>query len=404
MSNSNYNSNTNDLKLKSSTEIEDNNTYPEIDNFDNLEIDKSILRGIYSMGYEIPSNIQRKAIHPIIKGHDLIAQAQSGSGKTATFIIGCLQLVDVTLNKPQIVISCPSRELATQIYYNFELLNQYYKAKGILIMGGTMVEDNFKALEAGAQVIIGTPGRIYDMMKRYALKTTHLKCFVLDEADEMLSRGFKDQIYEIFQFIPKKCQVCIFSATMPDEALELSSKFIPNAIKILVKQEKVTVEGIKQYYLGVDNETWKVETLLDLYERLQISQTIIFVNSINKAEYLQKLLEEQNFVVSCIHGEMPQLLRDKIMTSFRKGTSRVMIATDVIARGIDVQQVSVVINYDMPKYTETYVHRIGRSGRYGRKGVAINFITDRDTEMLERIQKQYHIVINPLPENIKDFI
>jgi translation initiation factor 4A len=382
----------------------DTNPYPEVDDFDNLGVDEKILRGIYSMGYEIPSVIQRKAITPMIKGHDLIAQAQSGSGKTACFLIGSMQKVDISLNKPQVVVVCHNRELAQQIYYNFECLNQYTKIKGALIMGGTVVEDNFRALDNGAQFIVGTPGRIYDMMKRYVLKTDNVKCFIMDEADEMLSKGFKEQIYEIFQFIPKKCQVCIFSATMTEEALELTKKFIPNAVKILVKPEKVTVEGIKQYYLGIESETWKLETLFDLYERLQISQTIIFVNSINKAEFIRDKLEEENFVVDCIHSGMSQMERDKIMTSFRTGESRVLVATDVIARGIDVQQVSIVINYDMPKYCETYVHRIGRSGRYGRKGIAINFVTDDDKLQLDRIKRYYRTEINPLPENIKDMI
>jgi len=401
----NYRSHEQDIQTMPNDDIfVDTNPYEEVDDFDKFEIDEKILRGIYSMGYEIPSVIQRKAVQPMLKGHDLIAQAQSGSGKTACFLIGSMQKVDVSINKPQVVIVCHNRELAQQIYYNFECLNQYLKLKGALIMGGTVVEDNFRALDAGAQFIVGTPGRIYDMMKRYVLKTDQVKAFIMDEADEMLSKGFKEQIYEIFQFIPKKCQVCIFSATMTEEALELTKKFIPNAVKILVKPEKVTVEGIKQFYLGIESETWKLETLFDLYERLQISQTIIFVNSINKAEFIRDKLEEENFIVSCIHSGMSQVERDKIMTSFRTGESRVLVATDVIARGIDVQQVSIVINYDMPKYCETYVHRIGRSGRYGRKGIAINFVVDDDKLQLDRIKRYYRTNIEPLPENIKDMI
>ncbi len=395
---------TENANSNSSSMFEDNSPYPELESFDDLEVDEKILRGIYSMGYEIPSNIQRRAIVPLIKGNDLVAQAQSGSGKTATFLIGSMQRIDISIKKPQLLVLCPSRELAQQIHYNFECLNTYLKAKSALIMGGTQVEENFKAFDDGAQVIIGTPGRVYDMMKRYVFKTDDLRVFIMDEADEMLSKGFKDQIYEIFQFIPKKCQVGVFSATMPDSALDLTSKFIPNALRILVKPERVTVDGIKQFYLVIENETWKLETLYDLYERLQISQTIIFVNSIKKAEWLKEKLEEVNFIVSCIHGEMSQLERDKIMVSFRNGKSRVLIATDVIARGIDIQQVSIVINYDIPKFCETYVHRIGRSGRYGRKGFAINFVTDKEFGQLERIQDFYKTTIEPLPESIKDMI
>jgi translation initiation factor 4A len=387
-----------------SSMFEDNNTYPDLDSFDDLEVKEQLLRGIYSMGYEVPSAIQRKAIQPLIKGNDLVAQAQSGSGKTATFLIGAMERIDLSINQPQVLILCPGRELAQQIYYNFECLNQYLKAKGTLIMGGTPTDENFRVLREGVQVIIGTPGRVFDMMKRSALKTKELKTFIMDEADEMLSKGFKDQIYDIFQFIPRETQIGVFSATMPEEALDLTKRFIPNAIRILVKAERVTVEGIKQYYLLIEDDLYKLETLYDLYERLKISQTIIFVNSIRTAESLRDKLEKENFVVACIHGEMTQLQRDKIMMSFRCGESRVMIATDVIARGIDVQQVSIVINYDIPKFCETYVHRIGRSGRYGRKGIAINFVTDREFEQLERIQRFYKTTIEPLPESIKDLM
>lgn len=386
------------------TDFKDNNPYPEISSFDDLEIADDLLRGIYSFGYEIPSAIQRKSITPMIKGDDLIAQAQSGSGKTATFLIGAMQRVDRKLQKPQVIIICPNRELAQQIYYNFECLNQYTKITSTILMGGTQVDENYKILEKGVQFIVGTPGRVYDMMKRYILKTDALKCFVMDEADEMLSKGFKDQIYEIFQFIPPKCQVCIFSATMPKAQLDLTKKFIPTAVRILVQPEKLTVEGIRQYYLGVEHESWKLETLYDLYERLQISQTIIFVNSIHKAKFLAEKLEEEKFVVDCIHGEMSQVQRDKIMNSFRRGESRVLVATDVIARGIDVQQVSIVINYDMPRYYETYIHRIGRSGRYGRKGIAINFVTDREYPTIEKIQRIFKTTIEELPDNIKNII
>ena len=198
----------------------------EVNNFDELDISEDLLRGIYSMGFEYPSAIQRKAIPNMLLKDDLIAQAQSGTGKTATFLIGSINKIDVTLKVPQILIICPNRELAHQIYYNYGLLNTYYKSSGALIIGGTLVEDNFKDLDGGAQFIVGTPGRIYDMMKRYVLRTEKLKCFILDEADEMLSRGFKDQIYEIFQFIPKDCQTCIFSATMPPSALEITEKFM----------------------------------------------------------------------------------------------------------------------------------------------------------------------------------
>jgi translation initiation factor 4A len=378
--------------------------YEEASSFDDLEINEDILRGIYAMGFETPSAIQRLAIRPMLDKYDLIAQAQSGTGKTATFLIGSLQKINRDIKKPQVIVLCPNRELAQQIHYNLEGLNAYFKVKTALIMGGTLVDDNFKILDAGAQFIIGTPGRVFDMMKRYVLKTSEVKCFVMDEADEMLSKGFKDQIYEIFQFIPKSAQICLFSATLPPVALEVTEKFMKNPNKILVKTDEITLDGIKQYYLGVQHESWKTATLFDLYENLSMKQTIIFCNSKRKAEWLKDQLTAENFTVSCIHSDLTQIVRDKTMKSFRLGTSRILIATDVIARGIDIQQVEIVINFDLPREIETYIHRIGRSGRFGRKGIAINFVTQKEFTQMTRIEEHYHTAIEPLPENIKELI
>ena len=372
--------------------------------FDDMDLKEDILRGIYSYGFEVPSSIQQIAIKPLIEGKDLIAQAQSGTGKTATFTIGALEKIDKSIMKPQVLILAPNRELAMQIYKVFESLNTFHEVKGGLIMGGTDLRDNFKLLDEGIQYIVGTPGRIFDMLKRYALITDEIKLFILDEADEMLSRGFKEQVYEIFQYITKECQVCLFSATMPDIALDISRKFMRDPIRILIDKENLTLEGIKQYYLGVEQENWKLATLFDLYEKLSISQSIIFVNSKRKADFLKDQLEENDYTVDCIHGDLTQKDRNDIMQSFRNGNSRILITTDIIARGIDVQTVSIVINYDIPRYREVYIHRIGRSGRFGRKGIAINFVTEREYNNLKEIQDFYKTEIVPLPENIKDLI
>jgi translation initiation factor 4A len=372
--------------------------------FDDMDLKEDILRGIYSYGFEVPSSIQQRAIKPLIEGKDMIAQSQSGTGKTATFTIGCLERVDIEVMKPQIIVLAPNRELAMQIFKVFESINEYYGVKGGLIMGGTNLKDNFRLLDEGVQYIVGTPGRVFDMLKRYAIVTDKIKTFVLDEADEMLSRGFKEQIYEIFQYIPKESQICLFSATMPDMALDLTKKFMRDPIRILIDKENLTLEGIKQYYLGVEQENWKVATLYDLYEKLSISQSIIFVNSKRKADFLKVQLEENEYTVDCIHGDLTQNERNEIMDDFRNGKSRILITTDIIARGIDVQSVSIVINYDIPRYREIYIHRIGRSGRFGRKGIAINFVTEREYENLKDIQDFYQTEILPLPENIKDLL
>ena len=372
--------------------------------FDDMDLKEDILRGIYSYGFEKPSSIQQRAIKPLIEGKDLIAQAHSGTGKTATFTIGALEIIDKSIMKPQVIILAPNRELAMQIFNVFNSLNDYHGVKGGLIMGGTDLRENFKILDEGVQYIVGTPGRIYDMLKRYALVTDSIKSFILDEADEMLSRGFKEQIYEIFQFIPKECQVCLFSATMPEMALEIAKKFMREPTRILVNKEQLTLEGIKQYYLGVEQESWKLATLQDLYEKLSISQSIIFVNSKRKADFLKEQLEQNDYTVECIHGDLTQKDRNEIMQSFRNGNSRILITTDILARGIDIQTVSIVINYDIPRYREVYIHRIGRSGRFGRKGIAINFVTEREYDNLKDIQNFYQTEIIPLPENIKDLL
>ena len=372
--------------------------------FDDMDLKEDILRGIYSYGFEVPSSIQQRAIKPLIEGKDLIAQAHSGTGKTATFTIGALQIIDKSIMKPQVLILAPNRELAMQIFNVFNSLNDYHGIKGGLIMGGTDLRDNFKLLDEGVQYIVGTPGRVYDMLKRYALVTDNIKSFILDEADEMLSRGFKEQIYEIFQFIPKEAQVCLCSATMPEMALEIAKKFMKDPTRILVNKEQLTLEGIKQYYLGVEQESWKLATLQDLYEKLSISQSIIFVNSKRKADFLKEQLENNDYTVECIHGDLTQKDRNEIMQSFRNGNSRILITTDILARGIDIQNVSIVINYDIPRYREVYIHRIGRSGRFGRKGIAINFVTEREYDNLKDIQNFYQTEIIPLPENIKDLL
>jgi translation initiation factor 4A len=389
-------SNENDINISEELEI--------CDNFDDMGLSEELLRGIYANGFEKPSAIQTKAIKPLITGRDIIAQAQSGTGKTGTFLIGSLQRVDLSLIKPQVVVLAPNRELAIQIHTVMKSISNFLNIKSALLIGGVTISNNFKVLDEGVQFIVGTPGRVYDMIKRYALKTNDIKSFILDEADEMLSRGFKDQIYEIFQYVPKETQICIFSATLPPQALEVTEKFMNNPLQILVKKEELTLEGIQQYYLGLEQESWKIATLIDLYDKLSISQSIIFANSRRKAEYIKEQLMLQDHVVHYIHGEMSQDDRNDVMEKFRLGQIRILISTDIIARGIDIQQVSIVINYDIPKYREVYIHRIGRSGRYGRKGTAINFVTDKEYQHLRDIMEFYQTDIQPLPENIKDLI
>lgn len=375
-----------------------------IETFDGMDLPEELLRGIYSYGFEKPSAIQQRAIKPTMLGRDLIAQAQSGTGKTATFAIGTLAKLDPGTKQCQSLILAPTRELAQQIQKVVLALGDFMEVAVHACVGGTAVRDDIRTLSNGVHVVVGTPGRVFDMINRRALKLDHMRQFFLDEADEMLSRGFKDQIYDIFKFLPETVQVCLFSATMPLDVLEVTERFMHSPIRILVKKDELTLEGIKQFYIAVDREEWKLETLCDLYETLTITQAIIYCNTRRKVDWLQEEMQKRDFTVSCMHGDMDQRERDIIMREFRTGSSRVLITTDLLARGIDVQQVSLVINFDLPTNRENYIHRIGRSGRFGRKGVAINFLTGDDARYLRDIEQFYNTEIVEMPMDVADLI
>jgi translation initiation factor 4A len=382
----------------------DSNWDEAIETFDAMELPEELLRGIYSYGFEKPSAIQQRAIKPTMLGRDLIAQAQSGTGKTATFAVGTLAKLDPKLRECQSLILAPTRELAMQIQKVVLALGDYMDIQVHACVGGTAVRDDIRTLQAGVHIVVGTPGRVFDMINRRALRLDSIKQFFLDEADEMLSRGFKDQIYDIFKFLPETVQVCLFSATMPLDVLEVTERFMREPVRILVKKDELTLEGIKQFYIAVDREEWKLETLCDLYETLTITQAIIYCNTRRKVDWLQEEMQKRDFTVSCMHGDMDQRERDIIMREFRTGSSRVLITTDLLARGIDVQQVSLVINFDLPTNRENYIHRIGRSGRFGRKGVAINFLTEGDVRYLRDIEQFYTTEISEMPMDVADLI
>lgn len=379
--------------------------YNEVhETFDAMNLREELLRGIYAYGFEKPSAIQQRAIIPMVLGRDTIAQAQSGMGKTATFVIGILQNIDTSVRKVQALILAPTRELAQQIKKVVDALGDYMGLRSHTCIGGTLVNQDVDVFQHDTpHVVVGTPGRVFDMIQRRALGTTSIKTFCLDEADEMLSRGFKEQIYDVFQFMPSSCQVGLFSATMPSDVLEMTNKFMREPLRILVKRDELTLEGIKQFYIATEKEEWKLDTLCDLYSAITITQAIIYANTRRKVEWLKAKLEERDFTVSIVHGEMEQKQRDAVMAEFRTGSSRILATTDLLARGIDVQQVSLVINYDLPTNRENYIHRIGRSGRFGRKGVAINFVTEQDARAMQEIQEHYNTTIEEMPTDIAEF-
>ena len=375
-----------------------------IDSFDDMGLSDDLLRGIYSIGFENPSAIQQRAIVPLINGLDIIAQSQSGTGKTGTFSIGSLQVIDPDIKQPQVLILSPTRELAQQTYNVAKQLNKYLNYSIMTLIGGKNINHDFKHLDNGCQIVIGCPGRVFDMLKRFALKTDNLKLMIVDEADEMLSRGFKDQIYEILQYIPDQCKVGLFSATMPEEVLAITNKIMKDPLRILIKKEELTLEGIKQFYVYVNNEFIKYDVLCDIYSNLATSQTIIYCNSKRKSIWLNDKLTKEGFAVSLIYGDMHQSDRESIIKNFRNGSTRILISTDILARGIDIQQVSLVINYDVPKYRETYIHRIGRSGRYGRKGLAINFVNNDELSLMRDIESFYNTMLEELPKNFNELL
>lgn len=372
--------------------------------FDELGINENLLRGIYGYGFEKPSIIQNKAIPVLISGKDVIAQAQSGTGKTGAFSIGSLSRIDTSLKQTQLIVLSPTRELAEQTINVMKELSSYTDISFCKVVGGTRVSDCISDLRSDPQVIVGTPGRIIDMISKRHIFTDKLKMVVIDEADEMLSQGFQEMIHIIFQSIPRETQVALFSATFPDELLEITNKFMNEPERILVKKEQLTLEGIQQFYINVKHNNWKYDVLTDIYNTINIAQCIIYINSKNKLNQVYQSLTSDNFPVGMIHGNLMTNERETIMNQFRQGEIRILLSTDLLSRGIDIQQLSLVINYDLPIQKETYIHRIGRSGRYGRKGVAINFVTDRDLQDLEELKNFYNTNIEELPQNIGDII
>lgn len=370
------------------------------ESFDDMGLSSELLRGIYGYGFESPSAIQQRGIVPILGDRDVIAQAQSGTGKTATFSIGILQKIDISRTECQALILVPTRELATQIQTVINAIGSRLNIITHCCVGGIPISEDMRKLQEGVHIIVGTPGRVFDMIDRKYLPTAAIKMFCLDEADEMLSKGFSEQIYEVFQRLPSSVQVILISATIPTEVLNVAGNFMRDPIKIMVKKDELTLEGIKQFYIDVEDESLKYETLTDLYNSLSITQAIIFCNTKRSVMELTDRLIKQDFTVSALHSDLSQEERNNIVKDFREGRSRVLVCTDLLARGFDVQQVSVVINFDFPIDKEKYLHRIGRSGRFGRKGVAVNFLAGNDVPMMKEIEKHYNTQIEEMPADI----
>lgn len=375
----------------------------EIKEWDQMELDPKLLRGIFGYGFERPSPIQSKAIKPLIDGKDVIAQAQSGTGKTATFAIGAIQSVDVNDHSTQVLILSPTRELSSQtakVVLNLSCFIPELKVKECF--GGTSSNEEGSMFTSKniPHIICGCPGRIYDMLRRDKISCKKIKLIIFDEADEMLSHGFKEQVYNIFQYLNNDIQVGLFSATLPESINHIVDKITRNPVKVVVNREQLTLEGIQQFFVALDDDRQKYLTLKNLFSHINLSQCIIYCNSIKRVQDLYEAMCDDEFPVCRMHSNMEKSDRQKAFNDFKSGNSRVLISSNVTARGIDIQQVSVVINFDIPKDVNTYLHRIGRSGRWGRKGVGINFITRRDIYYIKKIEEYYATQIQELPADL----
>jgi translation initiation factor 4A len=370
-----------------------------IENWDELNIKQELLRGIFAYGFEKPSEIQKKSIPIMISGKDIIAQAQSGMGKTGAFSISTLDLIDCSKPKLQALLLAPTHELVKQTLNVITSLGSMFPQLIVKsLIGGTSIQDDAENIRNNPpHIVVGCAGRVYDMFRRKYIVAKDIKLLVLDEADEMLSRGFKDQIYNIFQYMNQNIQVALFSATLPPDIMALTTKFMRDPIEITMEVEKLNLECIKQYYIAMRDDTDKYDTLKDLFSTISVSQCIIYCNSVKRVSELHKAMTEEGFSVCCIHSSMDKVERDREFHQFRSGSYRVLISSNVTARGIDIQQVSTVINFDITKDPHIYLHRIGRSGRWGRKGMAINFITKFDIPIVKKIEAYYSITMEELP-------
>ena len=355
--------------------------------FEDLGLCPEIMKAVKNMGFEEASPIQAKAIPAMLEGKDIIGQAQTGTGKTAAFGIPLLEKIDPKNKKLQAIVLCPTRELAIQVAEEIRNLAKYMHAIKVLpIYGGQEIVKQIRSLKSGTQLIIGTPGRVMDHMRRKTVKMENVHTVVLDEADEMLNMGFREDIETILEGVPEERQTVLFSATMPKPILDITKRFQKNAELIKVTKKELTVPNIEQFYYEVKpkNKEEVLSRLLDIYNP---KLSVIFCNTKKQVDLLVNGLLGRGYFAAGLHGDMKQAQRDRVMDRFRKGKTEILVATDVAARGIDVEEVEAVFNYDLPQDDEYYVHRIGRTGRAGRVGRSFSFVTGQEVYKLKEIQR-----------------
>lgn len=376
------------------------------ESFESLGLSENILKGVFSYGFVNPSEIQKKGISVMVSKKDCILQSQSGTGKTATYLLGTLSNMVESEKNIQSIIITPTRELAEQVYQVALKLSKYTKLKIVLCVGGTNIH-NFKRDIKQAQLVIGTIGRIYHMIEDNIINISNLKQLTLDEADNLLSKNYSSKVFDLVKNVREGCQKCFISATVNKNLRLIGNKLLKEPEMVLLKKEEVQVKAIKNFYLDTEEEQYKFDTLLDLYQIVSTSHTMIFCNSINKIEFLKNRLEEEGFPITAIHGGLTQEERNNIVNEFRDGKTRILLTTDLLARGIDIPEVKLVINYDLPKKHETFMHRIGRSGRFGKKGVSITFVnmdTFNDKKNFSNLVKHYDLTIEEMPDNVSSYL
>ena len=374
----------------------------EYKDFTNLDIKEEFLKGIYVYGFKNPSDIQIKGIKSINTGKDCILQSQSGTGKTGTYLLGVLNNTPIDMKS---LVIAPTRELAKQIYNVASEIGQYSKLKINLFIGGSDFNTDMSNMSS-TNIIIGTIGRIKHILSRKKKFYDSIKIFVCDEADNIFENDNTD-IFEIISNIKSSSQKILISATLNNNVFSISDKFLTEPIKILLKKDEIAVDLISQFYIDTEVEDYKLDVLLDLYNIISTTQAIIFCNTIRKVEWLAEELIKQNFPITAIHSKMSQEERNNIVNEFRDGKTRLLLTTDLLSRGIDIPDVNLVLNYDLPINKENYIHRIGRCGRFGKKGVSITMVkmTDNnEVKFLNRMKNYYKININEIPDNIEEYI
>ena len=367
--------------------------------FDELNLSPQILRGIEEMGFEETTPIQARAIPVMMEGSDVIGQAQTGTGKTAAFGIPLLMKVDVQDKRTQAIVLCPTRELAVQVAEEIRNLSKYMHGVKILpVYGGQDIGKQIRSLKGGAQIIIGTPGRVMDHLRRKTIRCDFVHTMVLDEADEMLNMGFREDIETVLGYLPEERQTVLFSATMPGPILEITKKYQKNAVTIKVVKKELTVPSIEQYYYDVKRKD-KVEVLSRILDVYNPRLSLVFCNTKRMVDEVTSALQGRGYFAEGLHGDMKQAQRDRVMNSFRNGRIEILVATDVAARGIDVDDVEAVFNFDLPQDDEYYVHRIGRTGRAGKSGQAFSFVKGKEVYKIKDIQRycKAKILAKPIP-------